>query len=156
MSEFRNLSTLGHVYGREYGKKNPDGKTDAELLSQMNEAQKANCLLSSLVTDLGIMRVVLSNIFELMEKPKTVPVDEPSDGMLKAFFENAGETPIEKAKGFENLGVREKRAIKKSGVVFVSDICRDRLENIRGCGVTTIHSLMLFRQLNDDSYEFDT
>ena len=129
-----------------YGSINDLSLDDRVKGALLQPAVETNCLLSAIVSLLQDMHRTLNNIECVIDRSDESESD-PSDGMLSAMQSSVatqrGDTVLssEFISSF-NLSVRARRAIRRSGIKYLSELTRDAMTGMRGCGHVTINEII--------------
>jgi hypothetical protein len=102
-----------------------------------------------------LMAAVLNELVKLRKHAKASPPlqyadegDPVADGMLRAIQRHNPVASEALTVPFHGLTVRARRTLALAGIERIEDITRERIESIRGCGVTTVNELMRYKEMN--------
>ena len=142
-----------HISRSEIGKAIPGygSINDLSLDDRVKDALlqpvvETNCLLAAMVSIMQEIHKTLYSI-ECAIGGNDESESDPSDGMLSAMQTSIatqrGDTVLssEFISSF-NLSVRARRAIRRSGIKYLSELTRDAMTGMRGCGHVTINEII--------------
>lgn len=133
------LKTLGYLFSMTNGWE--DRNRSTRPIPRMTEQERANCLLAAAVDQLVDSKRELQMLRWKVESREDSERDFVADGMLHQLHLSIGDIPIMQG-DLSQLSLRARKALIASKVTFVSQITRDRFENIKKCGDATVNELM--------------
>jgi hypothetical protein len=114
----------------------------------MSEQKEMICLLAAAVSELKQLRQQMRQQMRQPARPDSKKKESPTvnnpvaDGMLAMF---TGQKPIADEitpEDKKRLTVRARKALVRAGVTMRSEVTRERFDEVRNCGQTTIAELL--------------
>ena len=120
---------------------NDGGSLDA-IIARMKSEERICCLLAATVDKL---RSIEDEIWQLRNQtagqhPDT-PQDVVADGFVRWACKATGNTLVADVDQM-SLSTRARKVLRRSGIAMMSEVVESRLQEVRGCGVLTLHEIL--------------
>ena len=115
-------------------------------ISKMSNERLAVCLLAAVVDELIELRKDVRTTCTPPKKTATIESHPVSDGMIQSIRSAIGDCCIlqafDETREFNRLSVRSRRLLMASKLRYVSEITRENLIYISGCGKKTMNEIL--------------